>query len=80
MSPGFFTSAGTIHAAQTAMCRLVKSSEPLVELDLSGDDSHKFGVHIVPVVEALKSNKTLRTVNFSNHKAGDKLAQGEEVQ
>ena len=54
MSPGFFTSAGTIHAAQTAMCRLVKSSEPLVDLDLSGDDSHKFGAHIVPVVEALK--------------------------
>eukprot|EP00518_Triparma_eleuthera_P015945 CAMPEP_0197571044 /NCGR_PEP_ID=MMETSP1320-20131121/41752_1 /TAXON_ID=91990 /ORGANISM="Bolidomonas sp., Strain RCC2347" /LENGTH=1853 /DNA_ID=CAMNT_0043133525 /DNA_START=185 /DNA_END=5743 /DNA_ORIENTATION=- len=75
MSPGFFTSAGTIHAAQTAMCRLVKSSEPLVDLDLSGDDSHKFGAHIVPVVEALKSNKTLKVVNFSNHKAGDKLAE-----
>jgi len=43
MSPGFFTSAGTIHGAQTALSRLVKSSEPLVEMDLSGDSSNRFG-------------------------------------
>ncbi|GMH87821.1 hypothetical protein TL16_g10972 [Triparma laevis f. inornata] len=73
MSPGFFTSAGTIHNAQTAISRLIKSSEPLVELDLSGDDSHRFGEYIVPIVEALKSNSSLRHVDFSNHKAGDKL-------
>eukprot|EP00519_Triparma_laevis_P004341 CAMPEP_0182512376 /NCGR_PEP_ID=MMETSP1321-20130603/32070_1 /TAXON_ID=91990 /ORGANISM="Bolidomonas sp., Strain RCC1657" /LENGTH=1089 /DNA_ID=CAMNT_0024719187 /DNA_START=152 /DNA_END=3417 /DNA_ORIENTATION=+ len=74
MSPGFFTSAGTIHNAQTALTRLIKSSEPLVELDLSGDDSHRFGEYIIPVVEALKSNSSLRHVDFSKHKAGDKLA------
>ena len=73
MSPGFFTSAGTIHGAQTALSRLVKSSEPLKEIDLSGDHSNKFGEHIIPIVEALKGSKTLKHVDVSHHKAGNKL-------
>jgi hypothetical protein len=74
MSPGFFTSSSSIHACQTALARLIKSSEPLIELNLSGGDSHKFGEHIIPVAEALKHSKTLLKVDLSDHKAGDKLA------
>ena len=73
-SVGFFTSATSIHGFQTAVSRLIKGSEPLMELKLSGDVSHKLGTSIVSIVEALKSNKTIVKLDVSHHKSGDKLA------
>ena len=72
---GFFTSSSSIHACQTALIRLIKSSEPLTHLNLSGGDGNKFGEHIIDIAEkGIKHSKTLLAVDVSDHKAGDKLA------
>ena len=71
---GFFTSATSIHGFQTALSRLIKGSEPIMELNLSGDVGHKLGEGVVSIVEALKSNKTIIKLDVCGHKTGDKLA------
>ena len=70
---GMFSSEGP-QIAMTSLASLMKSNVPLVAMSLKGSAAAHLKDHMVPLVQALKDNKTLTYLNIANNRGRDALA------